>query len=399
MNRIIAVLGVFCLVSLAPLESLAGACKSAGVLNSPAWKAFKQLVEEEYLTGYRKRRGQLPSTYADNHAANTAVIYGHALGRLYNAAASDKERLDLADCLQEGVDAWLVAHTVDPTLAVQVISIAKDAKLGASDQLVAILTGVTSNAPLNGYFVNVLGTRRAGGANSGKTLVKSQPGQPRSGGAGAGNNAAPLIQAAGSASGSGTCNWMTITMQSESPAATCARFKADGWITRVTATDCKICDPDDLKGGNGGDGNAGGGNVGGGNPDPQQGGNNDPVAARTPANAVCRDLRQGDKWYPSYVRCCDIGGNRSRWWSKAGSESEHQGSCQSWGISGNGGTGATGAPQTRTGSTVCRALRQGDKWYPSYVHCCDIGGNRSRWTSKSGSVSEHQGNCRSWEIN
>lgn len=184
------------------------------------------------------------------------------------------------------------------------------------------------------------------------------------------------------------CNWITITLQSELPETTCAKFADDGWITRTVGSDCQVCDPDDLTP----------------NPvdpirgDPAQTGPRPVDSDETGSSAgACQTLRSGDKWYPGYTRCCDTGADSSRWTSNTGTISNHSGSCAYWGITVSESPVGNETP-VESSSEVCRSLVAGEKYHPNYTHCCDTGSNTSRWTSSTGSISNHSGNCRSWGI-
>lgn len=49
--------------------------------------------------------------------------------------------------------------------------------------------------------------------------------------------------------------------------------------------------------------------------------------------SICRDLRSGDQWYPSWIRCCDNADQSQSYWTDAsGFASWYSGSCWSWGI-------------------------------------------------------------------
>lgn len=51
------------------------------------------------------------------------------------------------------------------------------------------------------------------------------------------------------------------------------------------------------------------------------------------SNRVCRNLREGDQYYATWSRCCDIENNRSRWTRRSdGWVGDYNGSCSSWGI-------------------------------------------------------------------
>lgn len=48
---------------------------------------------------------------------------------------------------------------------------------------------------------------------------------------------------------------------------------------------------------------------------------------------VCRDLRDGDPYYPEYRRCCDLGESSSRWTTAEGVEQDYGSStCNDYGI-------------------------------------------------------------------
>jgi hypothetical protein len=52
----------------------------------------------------------------------------------------------------------------------------------------------------------------------------------------------------------------------------------------------------------------------------------------------------------------------------------------------------------QTNQGICRQLQQGDKWYPGWHSCCDLGNDRSRWTNSSGVASDWGGSCSYWGI-
>ncbi len=45
-----------------------------------------------------------------------------------------------------------------------------------------------------------------------------------------------------------------------------------------------------------------------------------------------------------------------------------------------------------------RDLRPGDRYYPEWIRCVDLPNNRSRWTNRSGEVSDWSGDCAYWGI-
>jgi hypothetical protein len=54
---------------------------------------------------------------------------------------------------------------------------------------------------------------------------------------------------------------------------------------------------------------------------------------QAPNTYVCRDLRQGDPWYPTWVHCCDNANQTQSYWIwNDGHASWYGGSCYSWGI-------------------------------------------------------------------
>jgi hypothetical protein len=103
---------------------------------------------------------------------------------------------------------------------------------------------------------------------------------------------------------------------------------------------------------------------------------------------ICRQLQQGDKWYPGWHSCCDLGNDRSRWTNSNGVASDWGGSCSYWGIG--------FLPENQT--SICRQLQQGDKWYPEWRSCCDLGNEKSRWTNSSSVASDWGGSCSYWGI-
>lgn len=51
---------------------------------------------------------------------------------------------------------------------------------------------------------------------------------------------------------------------------------------------------------------------------------------------VCRNLKPGEPYYKKWSYCCDTAGNRSDWINReSGKTSNHNGSCNSWGIYGD----------------------------------------------------------------
>ena len=58
----------------------------------------------------------------------------------------------------------------------------------------------------------------------------------------------------------------------------------------------------------------------------------------------------------------------------------------------------SGLPPLSAPDDTCRDLRIGDRYYPKYAFCCDLGAYRSLWALRSGPVSEHHQSCRSWGI-
>jgi hypothetical protein len=49
---------------------------------------------------------------------------------------------------------------------------------------------------------------------------------------------------------------------------------------------------------------------------------------------ICRNLRQGDSWYPSWVYCCDNDSRTQSFWTGANGHTSgtYDGSCYSWGL-------------------------------------------------------------------
>jgi hypothetical protein len=49
--------------------------------------------------------------------------------------------------------------------------------------------------------------------------------------------------------------------------------------------------------------------------------------------------------------------------------------------------------------TICRALRSGDPYYPSWIDCCDNADqSQSYWTRSDGYANWYSGSCWSWGI-
>lgn len=54
--------------------------------------------------------------------------------------------------------------------------------------------------------------------------------------------------------------------------------------------------------------------------------------------------------------------------------------------------------QETVGEGICRQIVPGDRWYPTWRSCCDLEGDRSRWTNRRGQASDYGGSCTHWGI-
>lgn len=112
---------------------------------------------------------------------------------------------------------------------------------------------------------------------------------------------------------------------------------------------------------------------------------------------VCRNLYPGEKYYSSWVSCCDLKNGKSRWKNRStGRSSDWSGSCKYWGV--NKRTRVNPIPPRPVGRT-CRNLVSGDKYYGGWISCCDLKNGKSRWKQRgTNKSSDWNGSCKSWGI-
>ncbi len=140
-----------------PSLALAGVCPNPNPEQSPAWRNFEQVVTREYLQP-AKRNGT-------NTGATNALAYGHALGRLASAVQGQPDRETAFDCIDAVlVKAFNYTQITSPedgddrsfreevTNALYLHNLLREASRGMHDDRVAQETGVTSVAPLYGFF-------------------------------------------------------------------------------------------------------------------------------------------------------------------------------------------------------------------------------------------------------
>lgn len=102
---------------------------------------------------------------------------------------------------------------------------------------------------------------------------------------------------------------------------------------------------------------------------------------------TCRNLCQGDPYFPTWIACCDGGSDHSYWVSAAGAGQIYDGSCASWTI------------EPVCAQLVCRDLCSNDPFSSQWASCCDLANHaQSYWVNKDGSSGVYNGSCGSWGI-
>lgn len=211
------------------------------------------LQNEEAMPFFHTFIRQVKGEYNIDDASNDvqAIGYGHALGRLASAVQDQPFRRTLFECVRVVIEKAFIS--AEPIQAPRLLALMQEGAIGVRDRDVALFAGVTRTDPyfdLLDTMVAVAGGAPGASQQPTPQPVTPQPVNPQP------VNPQPVIPqpvivqpAPGGGSGgvsAGTCNWITVTLQDEAPAVTCAGFQANGWLTRLTPNDCHVCDPDPV---------------------------------------------------------------------------------------------------------------------------------------------------------